>query len=227
MGHDIVYGSSLLALQRAVQNNIKIILESPSFPPVYESSENKEDWANLYLQLMIDGNVVGGDSVTAVRIDDDFVFAVGKGNVLNKLKYKNIYIFSDKNIMGLPGPSKKNKSFKVIDSLEPISLGKPHKSYIKTQDRFVNEIHVYKKGKKAKTEIHIISQLSEKQLYQFDYSDTMARFKCESILKEHGFEGSPNGDYTRPLRLDTVAREIIEPMHQYKDTEKIKFIYGN
>ena len=227
MAAKVVYGSSLEALRFAAKMGTKIILESPSFPPVYESGENKTTWANLYLQLMIEGSVIGGDSVNATRIDDDFVYVVRKGNVLNKLEYKTVYVFSDKEITGLPTPIKKNKVYKVVDFLAPLSLSYPHKNYIGTQERFVKEVHICKKETKSKTEIYLVSNLDEEQLYQFDYSDTMARFKCESILKEHGFKGSTNGDYTRPIKLETVSREIIEPMHYYRDTKKIKFINGN
>ena len=58
MGAEIVYGSSLSALRYAAEHQTKIILESPSFPPVYENSENKASWANLYLRLMIHASMM-------------------------------------------------------------------------------------------------------------------------------------------------------------------------
>jgi hypothetical protein len=56
-------------------------------------------------------------------------------------------------------------------------------------------------------------------LQDFNFSDTMVKFKSEEILKQSGYTGkSHNRD---EIILDVVSRE----MNIYEDTEKIKFIY--
>ena len=50
----------------------------------------------------MDGKIIGGDYVNAVRIDDDDIIIACKNNVINRITYDNITIFNDENVMGLP-----------------------------------------------------------------------------------------------------------------------------
>ena len=61
----------------------------------------------------------------------------------------------------------------------------------------------------------------------FDFSDTIVKFKCEDLLRKNGFEGAANGKHKRALKLTTLGREVTAPMHGYENTEKIKFFNEN
>ena len=183
----VVFGSSLSALQFAHQSKAKIILETPTPPYIFEKLEVRESWNLLYTKLMIDGQTIGGDSVVSTKITDDYIFIVSKGNMVDKIKYDHLTLFSDKNVIGLPPIKKKNPTYKVVDLLVPISLSVPHLTHISTDDDFVSDIFFVKEGLRTRTELYALSTLSEKEVEDFDYSDTMVRFKCEDLLKQHGW----------------------------------------
>jgi hypothetical protein len=67
--------------------------------------------------------------------------------------------------------------------------------------------------------------LNKEQLVLFDYSDTYAKFKTESLLKEAGIGGRKCGGGNQyALKLEVTRRDIRKlSMHTYKDTEKLKF----
>ena len=60
-------------------------------------------------------------------------------------------------------------------------------------------------------------------MHDFNYSDTMAKFKTETLLKEAGFMG--NFHSRDEIVLEVEQRDIQPKMNFYEDTEKIKFIY--
>ena len=223
---DVVYGSSLAALRYAPSHDLHIVLESAAFPPPYTSSDIKKEWSELFVQLMLAGKTIGGDKVTGTHLKDEYIQVVSRGNVVNKVEYETLHLFSDKNIFGLPAPSREARLHKGVDLLTPRSLSTPHVHHITTGDGFVDEIFILKPQLRRKADIYAISHLEENQLHDFDYSDTMVRFKSEEVLKTHGFEGSANGKHKRLLRLESAAREIVPPMHQYEDTQRIKFLNG-
>lgn len=223
----ITYGSSFQALQNAVKYDTKIILMDLREPPIYINPEERQKWAILYMKLMLNGNVIGGDSVLNCKLDDEAITAVSKRNVINKIEYDEMHMFTDKNIIGLPDIDRQITQYQVIDYLVPHSLSMPHLTHIKTQDKLVAEIFIHKPNSKRATEIYAFSTLEEKQLHDFDYSDTMVQFKCEDILKTHGFKGAKNGKHKLLLKLESRYRDVIKPMQIYKDTPKVKFFNGN
>tara|TARA_R110000824_G_scaffold75239_4_gene190975 strand:+ start:1084 stop:1767 length:684 start_codon:yes stop_codon:yes gene_type:complete len=227
MAAKIAYGSSLEALRFSAKMRTKIVLDNPTFPSIYEDTSIKQEWASLYFNLLLKGQTIGGDTVTGTHVHDDALKVVCKGGVVNATPYETLYVFSDKNIFGLPAPSKLNTLHTVVDHLTPISLSAPHISFIETADLLVNQLHLCKSNSAEKTQLYAISLLTEKELHNFDFSDTIVRFKCEDLLRKNGFEGAANGKHKRALRLTTVVRGVTAPMHRYENTEKIKFFNGN
>ena len=223
---NITFGASLSALQFAHQNKTKIVFNKAAPPFIYESSDVKEAWNLLYTKLMIDGQTVGGDSVVSTKVNDDYIFIVSKGNIVNKLEYKKLFVFSDENILGLPPIKEENIYYKVIDLLIPLSLSVPHMAHLATQDDFVSEVFFIKEGMRLRTELYVISNLKKNQLNDFNYSDTMVKFKCEDLLKKNNFEGAKNGKNKLLIKLQSIHREVIKQMDHYENTAKIKFIYG-
>jgi len=72
-------------------------------------------------------------------------------------------------------------------------------------------------------EISVVSNLNKQQLHDFNFSDTMAKFKTETILKDLGFVG--NYMKRDEIVLEVNKRNIQTKMNIYEETEKIKFVY--
>ena len=99
---NITIGGSLNALQWAYQHGTRLIINKPSFPPPYEPSDKKLAWGLLYYKLMMDGKIIGGDYVNAVRVDDDEITVACKNNIINRTAYDKVTLFDDQNVIGLP-----------------------------------------------------------------------------------------------------------------------------
>ena len=79
-----------------------------------------------------------------------------------------------------------------------------------------------------------VSYLSEKQLRDYEYSDTYAKFKILNIMKEAGIRGRRNGRDPKnkekykyyALKIESQRREVT-PLQKnlYEDTDNIEFMY--
>jgi hypothetical protein len=220
----ITIGGTLSALQWAYQQSTKLIINNFLFPRSFEPSYVKNAWGLLYYKLIMDGKIIGGDSTKALKINESEIVVVDESNVINRLPYGQIYVFDEKNIIGLPDIKKEVEQCYVIDKMFSNSfVFKDRDFYFKTNDPLVTEIYVKKEHSNSPIEVWAISNLSQAQLQDFEYSDTMAKFKVEAILKEHGYTG--NSMKRSEILLEVESREIQKKMNLYEQAEKIKFIY--
>ena len=194
------------------------------FTPLY----TRQAWGLLYTKLMLAGQVVGGDGVKGVRITEEGIEVVGEYNIVTRVKYKSLWVFDDTNIVGLPPVEKENNHYEVIDKLQAISLvSSPTRHTLTTEDVLLKTLHVWKKTQRSPIEIYGISQLSGDQLQDFNYSDTMVKFKAEHLLTEKNFVGKSRGNNQRlPIELQVCERKIFKKMDYYSDTPQIKLFYG-
>ena len=223
-GVKITIGGSLGALQWAYQHGTRLIINKLSFPPSYEPPSAKLAWGLLYYKLMMDGKIIGGDYVNAVKIHDDNIIVVCKNNVINKIDYSEITVFDDESVMGLPDQKEIADQYVVVDSMSAVCfVFKDQKFCHKTNDDLVSEIHIQKDHMNSPAEISVVSNLNKQQLHDFNFSDTMAKFKTETILKDLGFVG--NYMKRDEIVLEVNKRNIQTKMNIYEETEKIKFVY--
>ncbi len=223
-GVKITIGGSLKALQWAYQHGTRLIINKPSFPPPYEPPSTKLAWGLLYYKLMMDGKIIGGDYVNAVRIDDDEITVACKSNIINKLVYSKITLFDDENVIGLPNQKEEVDQFTIIDTMMAVSFVFKDTAFtLKTGDDLVNEIHIHKDYINSPAKIAVVSNLNKKQLNDFNFSDTMAKFKTETILKDVGFTG--NFMKRDEIVLEVQERIVKPKMNIYEESEKINFIY--
>jgi sulfur carrier protein ThiS len=226
---EITIGSSLKALKHAYQYNTKIILNKVNFPHILEPQYTKHAWSLLYTKLMLSGQTIGGDTVKAVKITNEEIIVVCENNIVNRAEYGLLFVCDDKNVIGLPPPEEEVDKYKVIDCLKSAYCGIKNTNSIYTKSKLTSELHILKKRTRDPVKFYSISYLKKKDLVDFNYSDTMVKFKCEELLMKNGHKGRfyhdrPN---TSPIVLETTERELIKEMDKYNDTEKIKFIYGN
>ena len=221
---NITIGGSLKTLQWAYQRGTKLIINKPSFPPPYEPPSAKLAWGLLYYKLMMDGKIIGGDYVNAVRIDEDEIIVACKNNIINKTTYDKVTLFDDENIIGLPDQKEEVDQFTVTDTMMAVSFVFKDTAFtLKTGDDLVSEIHIHKDYINSPAKIAVVSNLNKKQLHDFNFSDTMAKFKTETILKDLGFTG--NFMKRDEIVLEVNERIIKPKMNIYEEAEKIEFIY--
>ena len=227
MNLNFTFGSSLTALQHAEQNNTRLIIGDLQFPKLFEPEEIKQAWGLLYAKLMLDGKIFGGDSVKNTRITEEEISIVCQGNVVKHTNYDTLFVFDDKKISGLPAAHQQNNLYKIVDHMKTVSLKTSGDAYFETEDKFVSKLFVYKKHRTDAVRLYALSEINEEQLLDFKFSDTMAKFKSEHILRENSFEGSVYGNKRIDIDLEVIERLVEKKMDFYQDSEKIKFIYGS
>ena len=100
---------------------------------------------------------------------------------------------------------------------------------------FVKDIYFYKSeridGDHKKKDLVAVSYLNKEQIQLFDYSDTIARFKVQSLMKEAGIVGARNGtsedgsQKNQSVRVEPDHRQVINiNKNTYKDSENVKFL---
>ena len=158
-----------------------------------------------------------------------------------KIKFDQLFVFDDANITGLPEPleSLNEKMFKVLDWVDVTCCTTHPYQYFETNDNFVREVFFYPTERvdgyqPNRKDLVSVSYLSEKQLRDYEYSDTYAKFKILDIMKETGIRGRRNGRDPKnkekykyyALKIESQRREVF-PLQKnlYEDTDNIEFMY--
>jgi hypothetical protein len=231
----VIIGGNLNAFLYSYKNNLPLLINKLYCPHHFEPRE-KELWNKLYFLLSLSGLNILGDKTNSIRIDDKELSITTNDSKVIKAKFNKLIIFDNDSILGLPVPIKEKDKFIVLDWIVAKSCTKHEKKHISTNDDFVKDIYFYPTERLARNHASVkdlvaVSFLTKKQLQNFNYSDTYARFKTENILKENGIMGSKNGfqngkQINYPLKLEVQKREIRKlEMNLYKDTDNMKFMY--
>ena len=131
----------------------------------------------------------------AVRFDGDSQFSfIDKYSKLIDIKFDKCFYFGD------AGLSEFNIDNKIITCYDWVAFnrGGKHKiDYIETKEDFVKEIWFYPSdridGKTKVKDACAVSYLLKEQVEDFDYSETMARFKLVHEMESRGMKGRFNG----------------------------------
>lgn len=151
------------------------------------------------------------------------------------IKYDDLVIFPGEEILNFPEPRKKNNKYKVVDWFN-VRRGteKNEIDIITSEENFVKTIMFYRSSRGTKPtakDALAISYLSSEDLASYDYSSNIAKMIVEQNMKDLGLHGPKNGwseqgiRVYRPIRLDTVYRNIIQlDNNQYDEIPGISFL---
>ena len=184
---NVVVGSDLKAVRFAYKNNYPII---KNHLPRHHSYEGIElIWAKMSYELYTKGLSPFLDRVTAVKVIPDNIIKVVTEHNIFTIKYQNLHIYDDTNVSGFV-LKRELLCYRVVDWFDCRGLYDLQFNNIITDDKFVNIIKFFKSkridGDQKYLDLLCESFLTDKQIKSFEYSDTMARFKVEDLLKEHG-----------------------------------------
>jgi hypothetical protein len=156
-------------------------------------------WEKLVFNLSVAGLIPAADKVYSIRIEDNNLLKIITHNSrVVRIKFDKLRIFDTKNISGFEPFSETNK-FKAIDWINVRSGMKHEYDYFETEDNFVKEVYFYPSPrmgsgeKDERKDLVAVSYLTKEQLDDFGYSDTYAKFKILSLMKEAGIKGPRNG----------------------------------
>ena len=206
-------------------------------------------WERLSFMLSIGGNLPFSDKVKSIRIDcDQKTVSVAAGNTTTKIGFVTLRVFDDIEVHGLESHILSDfekvdfakflspKKFKILDWLDVRSGCRHEFDYLCTDDDFVNELYFYPServdGNHDLKDLVAVSYLTQGQINDVEYSDTYARFKARSLMKEYGIRGTRNGkDPKNPkkykyyaIRIESAGREVFPlSKNKYRSTDDVFF----
>ena len=201
-----------------------------------------DTYKHLNFILGMGGLLPLGHGIYSCRIREDNLLKITTNNSrMIQIRFDQLYVFNDENVHGLPDPieSLNEGMFKVFDWIDATSCTTHPHQYFETEDDFVREVYFYPTERldgnhPNKKDLVAISYLSGEQLKDYEHSDTYAKFKVLSIMKEAGIKGARNGrdmlDKTKykyyALKLQPYKREVVSlQKNLYDDIDNIEFIY--
>ena len=200
--------------------------------------EPKDSERDIFNSLVYDISLAGRSPFSGIvenlRLDpeNDELHVITKNGYTSRCKYKSIRIFDSTMVSGLPFDEATTLlHYRVLDWFNARS-GAQHKyDCLRGDDSFCKKIYFYLSpridGNKTKKDLVVESIISKENIDNVDYSDTIARLKTVSMMKEAGIRGTGNGiGKFLPIKLELTRREKI-PIISNNYMEKDNIIFDN
>ena len=175
-------------------------------------------WDRLLFLLSLDGKVPLSNLCCKIRYDGVSMVCSNEYSKIFEASFGNCHYFGDRHATGfIKQKSLDDDSYICYDYIAFNSGGKHEVDFVYTDDDFISEIWFYSSdridGNTPVRDACAVSKLTESQLRDFDYSETMARFKVLKIMKDNGMRGKLSG-YTKKgtprhydFRTTSIRRE--------------------
>ena len=197
----------------------------------------RQVWERLVFLLGISGLMPINNLENTLRVAENRL-TVSTGTKLINFKFNKLVIYEDKGIAGLTRVSEeKRKKNRVVDWINVRSGCRHDHLYLEDDDDFVKEIYFYpteRSDNKKLKDLAAVSYLTDEQLKDFNFSDTMAKFKIKKMMKEAGIRGARNGrDVKNPekykyyaVKVEPAEREVWpDVVRYYEPDERFEFRY--
>lgn len=155
-------------------------------------------WERLLFLLSLDGKVPLSNLCHSLRYSDDTIICSNEYSKIAEVKFNECFYFGDSSGFGFTKEKAlANRRYLCYDYIAFHRGGKHNIDHIMTQDNFVNEIWFYSSdridGRTPVKDACASSILTEEQLTDFNFSETMARFKIVNEMEKRGMKSVFNG----------------------------------
>jgi len=176
-------------------------------------------WERLLFLLSLRGLAPLSNLCTSIRHIDSRVVCYNDYSKIMELNFEKCLYFGDRNASGFVTKTKFDAgTYLCYDYIAFNKGGKHEIDFIHTGDDFISEIWFYSSdridGNTPVRDACAVSKLTSDQLNDFDFSETMARFKVMQTMKDNGMRGPQNG-FTKKgtprhynFRTSCIRREI-------------------
>ena len=176
-------------------------------------------WERLLFLMSLKGNVPLSNLCHNIRYDGERVVCSNEYSKIMEFRFDKCHYFGDKNSIGfIEKTNLDEETYICYDYIAFNSGGKHEIDFIHTGDDFISEIWFYSSdridGNTPVRDACAVSKLTSDQLNDFDFSETMARFKVMQTMKDNGMRGPQNG-FTKKgtprhynFRTSCIRREI-------------------
>jgi hypothetical protein len=251
----IVIGNSVSPLLYAYKNNLPVISASPKAPFRFDKINDEYDlsflglepfkeyhqrqiYQRLHMLLGLAGNSPLSSNAAGLRITDNLLTATTKNHRVIRFEFDKLVIFDDEGVAGLPHMTREERGGnRVIDWIN-VRRGCTHEfDEIHGDDDFVKHIIFYSSERADNTRLKdavAISHLTDEQVGDFDFADTMVKFKVQKMMKAAGIRGPRNGRDTKypdkykyyAIRVEPAERVIERDIKRYYEPdERFEFRY--
>ena len=187
-------------------------------------------WERIGFLLGVAGLMPLSNFAESIRIQDNQLKIATERQRTAKINFNKLVIFDDKKASGLPNIRERKKSKNRVIDWFNVRSGCNHDVDSLTDDSdFVNKIIFYptkRSENRNLKDLYVESYLTDEQLKDFDYSETMARFKILKMMKAAGMRGERNGRNPKYPERSSVPYKYyaikIEPSERvvYSATKK-------
>jgi len=154
-------------------------------------------WERLLFFLSLDGKIPFSTLCKNIRIGDNTVVCSNEYSKIAEINFQTCYYFGDSKCFGFKKKVVANDDYVCYDWVAFNRGGKHNVDYIKMEDDFVNEVWFYPSdridGNTPVKDACVVSRIKEENILDFDFSETMARFKLISEMEARGMKGVFNG----------------------------------
>ena len=155
-------------------------------------------WERLLFLLSLDGKVPLSNLCHSMRYNGTTLVCGNEYAKIAEVAFDQCYYFGDDGCTGISQEKTfTNEQYMCYDYIAFNKGGKHKIDYIKTEDKFVSEIWFYPSdridGATAVKDACAVSLLNKEQMQNFDFSETMARFKTVAEMESRGMKGVFNG----------------------------------
>ena len=150
-------------------------------------------WERLLFLLSMGGKAPLSGLCRSMRYDGKTLVFTDEYSRIGEISFDECYYFGDDNCRNVVRQTSEPKRYLCHDWIA-FNIGGKHKyDYIETSDDFVNKILFYistrRRGNFNIKDACAVSLLSKEQITDFDYSETMARFKTVHEMESRGMKG--------------------------------------
>jgi len=167
----------------------------------------------------------------SVKLEQNEISVSSKTFRPKKLRFEKLTVFDIENVHGLPFDEPKIEKYRVFDWFNVRSGTKHDYGLLESDSDFVKKIHFYLSpridGNKHKKDLVTESFLTKEQLHDVDYSDSLARLKALSMMRDAGIKGTLNGaGKNLSLKIELAKRSIF-PIKKFSKEQKNNVILDN
>ena len=155
-------------------------------------------WERLLFLMSMRGLVPLSNLCQRMRCTNNEIMFSNDYSKILEVNFNNCHYFGDDNSAGFIKRAKLDEQQYICYDYIAFNKGGKHEiDLIHTGDDFVSEIWFYSSdridGNTPVRDACAVSKLTSQELNDFDFSETMARFKTLKIMKDHGMRGPQNG----------------------------------
>lgn len=200
----------------------------------------REVWERVVFLLGLSGLLLSSEGANSIRISDNQLI-LNTDYTSYKYNFKKLIVLQDQKISGLPFLTREEVGLnRVIDWVNVRSGCSHEHTFLEDpESNFVKEIYFYSSERSdnpKNKDLVSISYLTDEQIKDFDYSDTMAKFKIVKMMKAAGIRGARNGrDQKYPdrykyyaVKVEPAEREVFSStVRYYEPDERFVFCYDS